>query len=69
MAGTKLRLAIQMKEEIQLLVDALLAWFSINARDIPWRRTRDPYAIHVSEIMFHSMVDRLGTKTLCNNFL
>ena len=29
----------------------MLAWFSINARDLPWRRTRDPYAIWVSEIM------------------
>ena len=26
-------------------------WFSANARDLPWRRTRDPYAIWVSEIM------------------
>ena len=33
------------------LVLALLAWFSRNARDLPWRRTRDPYAIWVSEIM------------------
>ena len=29
----------------------MLAWFSANARDLPWRRTRDPYAIWVSEIM------------------
>src|SRR5512143_201171 len=33
------------------LVPALLAWFAQNARDLPWRRTRDPYAIWVSEIM------------------
>ena len=33
------------------LVSLLLAWFSTNARDLPWRRTRDPYAIWVSEIM------------------
>jgi A/G-specific adenine glycosylase len=33
------------------LVPALLRWFSANARDLPWRRTRDPYAIWVSEIM------------------
>ena len=33
------------------LVPALLDWFSANARDLPWRRTRDPYAIWVSEIM------------------
>jgi len=33
------------------LVPILLDWFSKNARDLPWRRTRDPYAIWVSEIM------------------
>ncbi len=30
---------------------ALLAWYDAHARDLPWRRTRDPYAIWVSEIM------------------
>lgn len=29
----------------------LLDWFERNARDLPWRRTGDPYAIWVSEIM------------------
>ena len=29
----------------------LLEWFARNARPLPWRRTRDPYAIWVSEIM------------------
>ncbi len=29
----------------------LLRWFKRNGRDLPWRRTRDPYAIWVSEIM------------------
>ncbi|MGA2280718.1 MAG: A/G-specific adenine glycosylase [Verrucomicrobiota bacterium] len=33
------------------LVALLLDWFAQNARDLPWRRTRDPYAIWVSEIM------------------
>lgn len=33
------------------LVPLLLDWFAANARDLPWRRTRDPYAIWVSEIM------------------
>jgi len=33
------------------IVSKLLDWFSTNARDLPWRRTRDPYAIWVSEIM------------------
>jgi len=30
---------------------ALLDWYAAAARDLPWRRTRDPYAIWVSEIM------------------
>jgi A/G-specific adenine glycosylase len=29
----------------------LLAWYDANGRDLPWRRTRDPYAILVSEVM------------------
>ncbi len=33
------------------LVRRLLTWFAINARDLPWRHTLDPYAIWVSEIM------------------
>jgi A/G-specific adenine glycosylase len=32
-------------------VPLLLDWFSRHARDLPWRRTRDPYAVWVSEIM------------------
>lgn len=31
--------------------DALVAWFRKNGRDYPWRRTRDPYAVLVSEVM------------------
>ena len=29
----------------------MLAWFAEHGRDLPWRRTRDPYAILVSEVM------------------
>jgi A/G-specific adenine glycosylase len=29
----------------------LLGWYDRNARDLPWRRSSDPYAIWVSEIM------------------
>lgn len=29
----------------------LLQWYLLHRRDLPWRRTRDPYAILVSEIM------------------
>jgi len=30
---------------------ALLAWYRASRRDLPWRRTRDPYAIWISEAM------------------
>lgn len=30
---------------------ALLAWYDRHKRDLPWRRTRDPYAIWISETM------------------
>jgi A/G-specific adenine glycosylase len=30
---------------------AVLAWYGQNKRDLPWRKTRDPYAILVSEVM------------------
>ncbi|MBM3901799.1 MAG: A/G-specific adenine glycosylase [Verrucomicrobia bacterium] len=33
------------------LAQSLLRWFSTAARDLPWRRTRNPYGIWVSEIM------------------
>lgn len=42
---------------------ALLDWYRENARDLPWRRTRDPYRIMVSEIMLQqTQVDRVIPK-------
>jgi A/G-specific adenine glycosylase len=32
-------------------VEVLLAWYDRVARDLPWRRTRDPYGIWVAEVM------------------
>lgn len=31
--------------------EAILAWYAAVRRDLPWRRTRDPYRILVSEVM------------------
>lgn len=31
--------------------DLLLGWYADVGRDLPWRRTRDPYAVLVSEVM------------------
>jgi A/G-specific adenine glycosylase len=40
--------------------EPLSAWFGENARDLPWRRTRDPYAILVSEVMLQqTQVERV----------
>lgn len=39
------------RERDRALASALCAWFEASARDLPWRRTRDPYAIWLSEIM------------------
>jgi A/G-specific adenine glycosylase len=36
---------------VRAVEDVLLAWFADHGRDLPWRRTRDPYAILVSEVM------------------
>ncbi|HZF55685.1 MAG TPA: A/G-specific adenine glycosylase [Polyangiaceae bacterium] len=38
-------------ERDQAIARSLCAWFEASARDLPWRRTRDPYAIWLSEIM------------------
>lgn len=32
-------------------IEALLAWYRQNRRDLPWRHTKDPYCIWISEIM------------------
>ena len=38
-------------DQIRLFQRDLLAWFDGHRRDLPWRRTADPYAIWISEIM------------------
>jgi A/G-specific adenine glycosylase len=38
-------------ERIAALQERLLSWYAANRRDLPWRRTTDPYAILVSEVM------------------
>lgn len=41
----------------------LLEWYTSNARDLPWRRTRDPYAILVAEVMLQqTQVERVIPK-------
>ena len=41
-----------MKEDrLELLPEALLPWYRVNRRDLPWRQDREPYHVWVSEIM------------------
>jgi len=39
------------KQVAQRISAALESWYTVEARDLPWRRTSDPYRIWVSEIM------------------
>jgi A/G-specific adenine glycosylase len=49
--------------EPEALRSALLGWFAAHGRDLPWRHTRDPYRIMVSEIMLQqTQVDRVIPK-------
>jgi A/G-specific adenine glycosylase len=57
--------------------EALLSWSAATRRDLPWRRTRDPWAILVSELMlqqtqvprvlprFHAFLERFPTAAAC----
>ena len=38
-------------EHLEGMVIPLLDWYRENARDLPWRKTRDPYRILLSEVM------------------
>ena len=50
-------------ERLASVHDALLGWYARVGRDLPWRRTRDPYQILVSEIMLQqTQVDRVIPK-------
>ncbi len=62
---------MQLSNDLQLpdnttvtaLQQHLLEWFAATARDLPWRRTRDPYQIMVSEVMLQqTQVDRVLPK-------
>lgn len=34
-----------------MVTEGLLPWYTVNKRDLPWRKSREPYAVWVSEIM------------------
>ena len=41
--------------------EGILRWYAENGRDLPWRRTRDPYAIWLSEIILQQTRIAQGT--------
>ncbi len=46
--------------DLKAFQSRLLRWFKVNGRDLPWRRTRDPYEILVSEVMLQqTQVERV----------
>jgi A/G-specific adenine glycosylase len=48
-----------------MLDGLLLDWYRAHGRDLPWRRTRDPYAILVSEVMLQqTQVERVVPRYL-----
>ncbi|MDQ3655379.1 MAG: A/G-specific adenine glycosylase [Chloroflexota bacterium] len=47
-------------DKIPALQNGLLTWWKANRRDLPWRHTRDPYRILISEVMLQqTQVDRV----------
>jgi len=59
--GEKRKYRLRLDEaKIKAFQARLLAWFRRNGRDLPWRRTRDPYKILVSEVMLQqTQVERV----------
>ena len=42
---------MQIIEQKEAFQQALLSWYEAEKRDLPWRRTTDPYYIWISEVM------------------
>jgi A/G-specific adenine glycosylase len=50
-------------EHVEAVQQRVLDWYAQHARDLPWRQTRDPYAVLVSEIMLQqTQVERVIPK-------
>ena len=52
MHGRKAILEVARREQMW---EALSSWFESNARDLPWRHTRDPWQVLVSEVMLQQI--------------
>jgi len=63
--GNRVRRSVAAPEQrnVARIQKQLLDWYAASARDLPWRRTRDPYAILVAEVMLQqTQVDRVVPK-------
>jgi A/G-specific adenine glycosylase len=50
-------------QQIKTFQDKILTWYAAHQRDLPWRKSRDPYRILVSEIMLQqTQVSRVMPK-------
>ena len=47
-----------MKSVNKNLQKKLLDWFEANERDLPWRQTKDPYAVWISEVMLQQTTSK-----------
>lgn len=51
------------KRRIKAFQNEILSWWKYHKRDLPWRRTHDPYKILVSEVMLQqTQVERVLPK-------
>ena len=41
----------RLNDDLEAFQDALLGWAAVRLRELPWRATRDPWGILVSEVM------------------
>lgn len=76
-ASVPMTRASGLRTDSSLAPEPLLEWFAEQGRDLPWRRTRDPWAILVSELMLQQtqvarvierwprFLERFPTATAC----
>jgi A/G-specific adenine glycosylase len=50
-ARPRLLLKYPLNTDFSMLTSRVLAWYAEHRRDLPWRRTRDPYQVWVAEVM------------------
>ena len=50
-------------QEIKIFQKKILQWYGVNKRNLPWRKTRDPYKILISEVMSQqTQINRVAIK-------